>query len=224
MVATSAAPSTGRRPRRWKWRATLTWLHRDLGFLGVGLTLVYAVSGIAVNHRTDWDYNRTTSVETVQVGQPAALLPDLSPDRRAAVTADPTVVTDAEVAALVVQVGAAVGRKGAPKTLFWRGPDHLSLHFATGGRDVVEYSLTAGTAEGTISRDRFLLRAFNYLHLNEGRHAWTWIADGYAVVLVFLALSGAVIVKGRKGLWGRGGMLVVAGVLLPLVAVWIMRG
>lgn len=213
------------RPRRRRpWRATLQWIHRDLGFLAVGLTLVYAISGIAVNHRADWDYNRTSSTETVAVGTPAALLSELPADRRAVVTADPTAVTDAEVAVLAERVGAALGRQGAPKNLFWRGPDHLSLHFATGGRDVVEYALSAGTAEATIARDRFLLRELNFLHLNEGRRGWTWVADAYAVVLVFLAVSGAIIVKGKKGLRGRGGVLVALGVLIPLVAVWLLRG
>ena len=35
---------------------------------------------------------------------------------------------------------------------------------------------------------RPLLRDVNYIHLNQGKGAWTWIADGYAVVLGILAL------------------------------------
>lgn len=209
--------------RRRRWRATLAWLHRDVGFLAVGLTLVYAVSGIAVNHRQDWDYNRSTSVEVVTVGGPAELLSDLPPARLSALKADPTSVSDPEVAVLAERVGQALGRKGPPKNLFWRGPDHLSMHFETGERDVVEYTLSSGTAEHVVSRDRPLLRDFNFLHLNEGRGAWTWIADGYAVALIFLGVSGALIVRGRHGLRGRGGVLLVAGFLLPLVAAWILR-
>lgn len=215
--------ATATRNGRWKWRATLTWIHRDAGFLAIGLTLVYAVSGIAVNHRHDWDYNRSTSIETSPIGTPAELLAELGPDRVAALRADPTAISDPEVVVLAERVGAAIGRAAPPKNLFWRGPDRLSLHFDTGERDVVEYTLSTGSAEHVVTRDRPLLRDLNYLHLNEGRHAWTWIADGYAVVLVFLAISGAVIVRGRKGLWGRGGVLLALGVLLPLVAVWLMR-
>ena len=32
-------------------------LHRDLGYLFVGMIIVYALSGIAINHRKDWNPN-----------------------------------------------------------------------------------------------------------------------------------------------------------------------
>ncbi len=36
-----------------RWRPTLRALHRDIGYLAVGLTFVYAASGLAVNHIED---------------------------------------------------------------------------------------------------------------------------------------------------------------------------
>ena len=39
------------------WRRINHALHRDIGFLCVGLTLLYALSGIAVNHMHDWNAN-----------------------------------------------------------------------------------------------------------------------------------------------------------------------
>jgi len=41
--------------RALPWRRWLHAAHRDVGYLAVGLTLVYAVSGIAVNHNSTWD-------------------------------------------------------------------------------------------------------------------------------------------------------------------------
>ena len=46
------------------WRRWNYILHRDIGFLCVGLTLVYAISGVAVNHVKDW--NPSYNVERVQ--------------------------------------------------------------------------------------------------------------------------------------------------------------
>jgi hypothetical protein len=44
--------------RSRRWRPWLRALHRDLGYLAVGLTFVYALSsGLAVNHIADWDPN-----------------------------------------------------------------------------------------------------------------------------------------------------------------------
>ena len=36
----------------FKWRAWLRAFHRDIGYVAVGLTFIYALSGIAVNHRS----------------------------------------------------------------------------------------------------------------------------------------------------------------------------
>ena len=32
-------------------------LHRDIGFFFIGTTLIYAISGIALNHLSDWNPN-----------------------------------------------------------------------------------------------------------------------------------------------------------------------
>ena len=48
--------------------------------------------------------------------------------------------------------------------------------------------------------------------------AWTWIADVYAVALLFMATSGMFVLRGRTGLAGRGKWLVGAGILIPVVA------
>jgi uncharacterized protein len=65
-------------------------------------------------------------------------------------------------------------------------------------------------------RARPFFRAANWLHLNRGKKAWTIFADGYAVVLLFLATSGMFMLPGRKGLVGRGAILVGLGVAIPL--------
>src|ERR1700733_12468822 len=37
-----------------RWRAWLRAVHRDCGYLAIGFTVIYAVSGIAQNHIEDW--------------------------------------------------------------------------------------------------------------------------------------------------------------------------
>ena len=73
-------------------------------------------------------------------------------------------------------------------------------------------------------RPRFFLRVANWLHYNRGKSAWTFIADGYAVLLLFLATSGMFMLKGKKGLVGRGAVLVVLGALVPIVYVTLASG
>ena len=57
------------------WRRVNNVLHRDLGYLLVGLTLVYAVSGVAVNHVGDFN----PSYSTVQ--EDLTFAPFTEPDR-----------------------------------------------------------------------------------------------------------------------------------------------
>ena len=37
------------------WRKINNIIHRDLGYLCFGLTIIYAISGVAVNHIADWN-------------------------------------------------------------------------------------------------------------------------------------------------------------------------
>ena len=62
----------------------------------------------------------------------------------------------------------------------------------------------------------FLLRVANWLHLNRGKKAWTWVADGYAVLLLYLATSGLFMLPGKKGFFGRGAILFALGVAVPI--------
>jgi hypothetical protein len=211
------------RAARGRWRAFLHAIHRDVGFFALGLTVVYGVSGVAVNHRGDWNYNQSTEIVDTRVGTPAELLDALPEARRAELQRAPGAVTSAEEEQLVARLTTALRRRAPPRNVFWRGPDRLGLFYETGERDTVDYHPSTGVARNKVMRDRPLLRAMNFLHLNEGRRFWTYVADGFAVALVFLALSGMVMVKGRKGLLGRGGVLAVAGVVVPLLGLALLR-
>ncbi|MCM2255765.1 MAG: hypothetical protein NDJ94_08855 [Vicinamibacteria bacterium] len=175
------------------WRKLNNVLHRDLGYLAVGLTLAYAISGVAVNHRHQWNPSWKLDVETR--------------------TFAPIPVSDKETmtAALV----AALALPGPPKASFRPAPEKVELFYEG-------WSLTADAAAGTATierpRSRLGLREMNFLHLNEPKGWWTWAADAYAVVLGFLAISGLFVLKGRNGLAGRGKWLAGLGVLLPIVA------
>jgi hypothetical protein len=42
------------------------------------------------------------------------------------------------------------------------------------------------------------------MHLNHPKKLWTWMADIYAAVLIILAVTGLFVLKGKKGITGRG--------------------
>jgi hypothetical protein len=191
------ATSPGAAPRPWTWRRVNRVVHRDAGYLVAGLTLVYAISGVAVNHRADW--NPSWRVE------PEA--------RRFA----PLPVTDREtMAAALVQ---ALDLPGPPRSSFRRSPEQIELFYDGWA---VQADVTAGTARLTRPRERAVLRDANFLHLNEPKGAWTFIADAFSVLLATLAVTGLFVLKGRTGLGGRGKWWVMAG-LVPVVVFLVLR-
>ena len=70
-------------------------------------------------------------------------------------------------------------------------------------------------------KPRFFLRVANWLHLNRGKKAWTYVADAYAAALLFLATSGMFMIAGRKGFVGRGAVFVLLGIAIPVAYVTI---
>jgi hypothetical protein len=182
--------------RRFQLRPWVRAIHRDAGYFAVGLTLVYALSGLAVNHIADWDPSFRQISGTRQLKAP---LP-----------------SDAEAAGK--QVLAELGIKQTPREVYAAGQnavdivfDHRTLHVSTSSGKVVE--------EG--QSPRFILRVANWLHLNRGKRAWTYVADSYAVMLLYLAVSGLFMIPGRKGLLGRGALIAALGAAIPIgYVVW----
>jgi len=184
--------------RRIAWRPLVRSLHRDAGYLAVGLTLVYAVSGLAVNHIADWDPNFTSYRITRNLGA----LPN---------------GTDEAVEAVRQRLAV---RESVTEVHRW-GPDELEL--VAGERRLTVNPQTGRVVEEG-RKPRAVLRVTNWLHLNRGKRSWTLIADLYAVGLIFLAISGLFMLPGKNGMRGRGGILVALGIAVPVLYVVLSGG
>ena len=177
----------------WKrWRAWLRAVHRDFGYVAVGFTVIYALSGLAINHIKDWDPNFHSSERTLTI----APIPDDASDDQA-----------------VAHVTAAA-ELGKPADVY-RAGDEVRLGYADGTE------VTAVGQQVTVQArsPRFFLRVANWLHYNRGKRAWTYVADIYAVMLLYLAISGLFMIKGKLGLKWRGAILVTAGIAVPMIYV-----
>jgi hypothetical protein len=179
-------------------RGVVRTLHRDAGYLAVGLTFVYAASGIAVNHLKDWDPNFTHVEREHKVPAP---LP----------------AGDEAAAAAVVS---ALRITEEPREVYRSGND-LELLF---DKRTLHANVESGVVVDESDEPRFLLRAANWLHLNRGKKAWTLVADAYAAGLLFLAASGMVMIPGRKGFLGRGAVMVGLGAAIPVLYVVLSGG
>lgn len=177
------------------WRRWNNILHRDIGYLVVGMTLVYGVSGVAVNHVADWNPSYSRERRVVEIGPVAAAARE----------------------EIVAEVKRKLGLTGEERSSFRPNPETLQL-FYEGTTYAVD--LPTGTVIVEETRPRPVLFEVNQLHLNAPKRLWTWIADLYAAALIVVAITGLFVLKGRMGITGRGAWLTAIGVLVP-VLYWV---
>lgn len=169
-------------------------LHRDIGYLSVGLIIVYGISGIAVNHVRDWNPNYVIEKDSANF-----------------TGMNDSVLTDE---AMVKHIRSEFNIKDTAKSSFRSGPTSIQLFFE---RKTISADVSKGKAEIEIVSDRAVIRETNFLHLNNAKNVWTYVADLFALGLIFLGITGMFMIKGKKGITGRGKYFVGAGILIPII-------
>ena len=174
-----------------KWNRIL---HRDIGFFFVGVTVIYGLSGIALNHLRDWNPNYR--VDRVEV------MTDLSLERSPRLKEN------------IIQFLEDIGVRDDYKNHYFPEAGYLKIFLAGGSSIVMNVETGQGMAEYLVKRPVFYQA--NYLHYNP--HAWwMWFSDIYAGALIFLAVSSIFMVRGKKGAWGRGGVYIALGIIIPVL-------
>ena len=186
--------------RRFTWsRVRLRRLnnatHRDLGYFFSALVVAYCLSGIALNHIDAW--NPDFVIRKQSVAAPADC-----PKVASAITPEHVAAFDR----LVGEPGHKVYDFPTPDQVkVYYDNATLHLHLADG----------SGLYEG-VSR-RPLIYQVNVLHRNSFR-PWRWAADVFGVLLIAMNVTGLFVLRGAKGLGGRGKWLIAAGAVPPVIA------
>ncbi|MBM9514465.1 PepSY-associated TM helix domain-containing protein [Desulfogranum marinum] len=176
-----------------RWRKWNFILHRDIGYLCIGLTLIYAISGVAVNH-TSHSFNPSYTIEK-SAATVSKLEDGKQPDRE-----------------YVNQVLAELGETGTFKNVAMLNPSTMRIFIEGNSIDVT--LATGAVIQEKIARKPGLFE-MNYLHLNKHKKSWTLIADIYAIALGLLAVTGLLMIRGKNKL--RGILFTSAGIALPLL-------
>jgi len=171
--------------------------HRDIGYLIAGLTIIYAVSGIALNHKYDWNPN--------YIIEEREFTTDMNISRES---------IDRETAKVILE--------GIPgdfeyKTFYFPSGNILTI-FVEGGSVRINTKTGKGTVEKISKRPLFY--QVNFLHYNPGRW-WKYFSDIFCVALIVVTVTGLFIVKGRNGITRRGAILTAIGIILPLLFLFI---
>jgi uncharacterized protein len=177
-----------------KVRKWVRILHRDIGYIATGLTVIYAVSGVAVNHVADWNPNYSIEkiTTTIKPMTDSVFNPEI-------------------VAAYILK---ELNEDVLVKSYF--RPDPGTFQIFTEG-NTISVNLKNWEVSQEKVKSRTFIRETNFLHLNAPKKVWTYIADIFAIALAFLAISGLFMIKGKNGIKGRGAWLTLAGILLPIV-------
>lgn len=173
-------------------------VHRDLGYFFFGMAIIYGISGIALNHRDQWNPNYIITQQEYRLTVPETL--------------------PGENRELALYFLEQIGEEDNYRTQSSAGEDALRI-FIEGGSVTVNKS--SGQAHLEKIRRRPVFHQVNFLHYNSPRKLWTWFSDMFAGGLIILAITGLFVLKGKNGITCRGVWITSAGVIIPLVLLYI---
>ena len=173
-----------------KW---LRILHRDTGYFIVGVTVIYAVSGIFLNHKRDINADYHVITRQVEVNLPVG--PPFQ---------------EKELKPIIEAIDDDIQYKRSYMT----SQGYLKAFIHNG-----EVVLDPETGKGELQmlRKRALIFEMNNLHRISTHKSWKWISDAFAAILLFVTLSGIFILKGKNGFMKRGIWFILGGIVIPVV-------
>lgn len=186
---------TTKQPKSAVARRLCVALHRDLGFFFAGIIVIYALSGIFMNHRHD--INPSYTVEITEMA-----LPDGFPTAKSS-------IKEADIKAILDDIG-----ETGNFTKHYFVKDNLKILLRGGSSMTFDLHSGSGTYERV--RPRPIIADMVKLHYNPGRW-WTIFSDIFAAALILITLTGLFILKGRKGIAGRGTVELIIGIAIPIL-------
>jgi len=169
-------------------------LHRDIGYFFIGTTILYGISGIALNHLSDWNPNYSVEIKNFTT--------TLNLENSPSVKTTILVLLD------------NIDNRDNYKKHYYPDKNKLKIFIKGGSSIIVNVNSGKGYAEYLTRRPLFY--EANFLHYNPNR-IWTWFSDIFAAALILFAITSLFMVKGKKGITGRGGIYTALGILLPIL-------
>lgn len=178
-----------------KFRKFCRTIHLHLSYLFVGVILVYAISGITMNHLKDFNPQYMISVKNYQADGTFPRLHNFTKEE-------------------VRQLLEVVDEEMNYTKHFY--PNHSTMRvFLKSGS-----TFSLNTQQGEVNYEGLQKRPFfsqlAFLHYNPGKW-WTVFSDIFAISLIIICLSGILMNKGKRGIIGIGGIEILIGILIPVL-------
>ncbi len=170
--------------------------HRDLGYFFSSLIIIYCLSGFALNHLNDWNPDFIIEKEDI--------------------TIEGNYSTSNLNNELIKEFGKQVNETDY-KVYDIPSAYKVKIYYDNASL-LIDFTTNSGQYEKIIRRPVFYQS--NLLHRNSIR-GWKWVSDIFAGMLIIISVTGLFILKGKKGISGRGKWLIGAGALLPILVLII---
>jgi hypothetical protein len=174
-------------------------LHRDIGYIFVGMIIAFSVSGIALNHRTQW--NPVRYLYELKKVPTSFHLPKES-------------VTRDNIKAFSIK-----NKLGDFQSFNFSGDSTLGIYYKSADATI---DLVTGKCQINIWRDRPILAQLYSLHSAFSDDNWyKYYSDVFGLGLIFISLSGMFLMRGKYSFRKRGWWLALAGTLIPLLSLFL---
>lgn len=174
-------------------------LHRDLGYIFFGMTIIYSVSGIVLNHsKQGGDASIISRSEIFQY--PSVTKSELNKD-------------------FIFGMMEHLELAHEDYKNYYFLTDTLLMIYIRDGH--INFDLKNNSGKLVKIKKRRVLYEFNFLHYNKPKKLWTWFSDIYAVSLGLMAITGLFILKGKNGITRRGAVLVTFGLIIPAIFLYL---
>ncbi|MBS1680265.1 MAG: PepSY-associated TM helix domain-containing protein [Bacteroidetes bacterium] len=167
--------------------------HRDVGFFFSSLIIIYCLSGMALNHVDDW--NPDFIIEKKEIRLPKGY------------------TVSKLTSKVVLEIGKLVN-EDTYKVYDIPSPEKIKIYYNNASL-LIDLSSGTGAYEKITRRPVFYQS--NVLHRNS-LNGWKWVSDIFGGMLILISITGLFILKGKKGITGRGKWFIAAGLLLPVIA------
>lgn len=184
-----------------KFRKICRVVHRDLSYFLTGIILVYAISGLVLNHKDSFN-------------------PDYSIDRIEFSVSESFPKSAGNINEELISKELELIKRSAPVMKFYAPkPNEVKVFIKGGSSMLINLSDRSAIYESIKKRPFF--SQINWLHFNP--KGWTIFADLVAIGLILITLTGIFMNKGKHGLRGRGGIEVIIGILIPILFIFLQK-
>lgn len=170
-------------------------IHAHLSYFFVGIILIYAISGITMNHLKDFNPQYMIQVKNYEAEGKFPHSHNYSKE---------------EIELLLDKVG----EENNYTKHFYPNSSTMKIFLKSGST----FSLNTKTGEVNYEglKKRPLFSQLSFLHYNPNQW-WTIFSDIFAIALIIICITGIMIQKGKKGIWGIGGIEIIIGISIPIL-------